>query len=83
MAKNEEQELMAIKKFLPSCRNANDTKLLFSLCPENKPELQKEIIHEWIVLCKDLSELREPKRLVEKDTPDSQLAYQKYKELFF
>lgn len=83
LAKNPEEELSVVKKFLPSCSNANDTKLLFNLCPENEFELKAQIIHEWILLCKDLAELREPKRLVEKNTPDAELAYQQYKKLFF
>lgn len=83
LAKNNEEELLAIKKFLPSCSKANQTKLLFDLCPENELELRKQIIHDWILLCHDLSELREPKRLVEKNTPDSELAYKMYKKLFF
>lgn len=83
LAKNQEEELVIIKKFLPSCKKAADTKLLYDLCPENETGLKKQIIHNWIILCNDLSELREPKRLVEKNSADSELAYQRYKELFF
>lgn len=83
LAKNAEEELAVIKKFLPSCKKAAHTKLLYDLCPEKETELKKQIVHNWIVLCEDLSELREPKRLVEKNSADSQLAYQRYKKLFF
>ncbi len=82
LAQNETEEVFAINKFLPSCREAENAKLLFDLCPKNQAELQEKIIHEWIVLSKNLEELREPKSLVKKNTADSILAYQKYLKFF-
>jgi hypothetical protein len=83
LAKNLKEEILVMKKFSSLCTKANDCKILFDLCPEEETGLRNKIIHEWIILSKDLSELREPKRLVEKNSPDSELAYQRYKKLFF
>ena len=82
IAKNLKEEILVIKKFSLLCTKADNCKILFDLCPEKETGLRNKIIHEWIVLSKDLSELREPKRLVEKNSADSELAYQKYKKLF-
>ncbi|MEI6528931.1 MAG: hypothetical protein WCN88_00810 [Candidatus Falkowbacteria bacterium] len=82
LAQNETEEVFAINKFLQSCREAKNAKLLFDLCPKNQTELQEKIIHEWIILSKNLEELREPKSLVKKNTADSILAYQKYLKFF-
>lgn len=82
-AKNEEEEISAIRKFLHVCKTAKEAKSLYDLCPETEDELRDMIIHEWIVLSKDLDELLEPKGKVKKNTPDSELAFKQYMKFYF
>ncbi len=78
-----EDEVAVIKKFLPSCANAKQAKTLFNLCPEEQDDLRKDIIHQWITVCSDLSEIREVKPLAQAGSADAKLAYDKYMKLYF
>lgn len=80
---SKEKEVAVIKKFLPACKNARQAKTLFNLCPPEQENLRNEIIHQWIVLCSDLSELREVKPLAPVGSEDAKLAYKRYMELYF
>lgn len=82
-AKNEKEEIKTIRKFLPACKTAKEAKSLYDLCPETEDKLSDMIIHEWILLAKNLSELLEPKSKVRKNTPDSSLALKKYLKFYF
>lgn len=81
-AKDQSEELAAIKKYLPACSEAKDPKLLYELCPEDEESLKNEIIFRWVELSKNLTDIREVKPLTKKGTPAGNLAYRKYLDFF-
>jgi hypothetical protein len=80
-AKNREEEITVIRKFIPACILPIQAKTLFQACADNQT-LKEEIILRWVIISKNLPDLLEVKSLTTKGTPAGDLAYRKYIQFF-
>lgn len=81
-AKSKEDEMVVIRKFIPACLKPTHAKILYEVCPKDEDGLKNEIILQWIKVCNNIIDLREVKLLTRRGTPQGDLAYRKYVELF-
>lgn len=80
-ARNQEEEIEAIRKFIPACLTPKQAKALFQVCPDDQT-LKDEIILQWVKVTSDMSDLSEVKPLTTKGSPAGDLAYRKYIDFF-
>ena len=79
--KNLQDETMVLGAWIKSCKEARQAKEVFLCSSENSP-IKSELLKTWIVLSKQLEDVREAKNYAKPDTENYNLAIKKIIKLF-